>query len=216
MSDELEGKYRVVNCLRMVYFIPLVLLLMGLDFAPGLTGEERKLAMAYLYTTKEDLLKSIKGLSKEQMNFKLDEETWSVAECVEHIALMESNLFDLLQNSLKEPADPSKRSDIKLSDADVYKGITDRTYKIKTQEPLMPAAKLGSNESTLKAFLAKRDVTTHYVKTTTDDLRNHFFTFPLESIGTVDSFQLIIFMAGHSKRHTLQIEELKKDASFPK
>jgi len=68
----------------------------------------------------------------------------------------------------------------------------------------------------LKEFLAKREPNTQYVNTTADDLRNHFFTFPVEALGTVDSYQLFLFMAGHTKRHTLQIEEVKSNPAFPK
>ncbi|MCI0750312.1 MAG: DinB family protein, partial [Flammeovirgaceae bacterium] len=62
----------------------------------------------------------------------------------------------------------------------------------------------------------KRDGNIKYVNKTSEDLRNHFFTFPVEAIGTLDSYQLFIFMAGHTKRHTLQIEEVKGNPNFPK
>jgi hypothetical protein len=40
--------------------------------------------------------------------------------------------------------------------------------------------------------------------------------FPNEALGTVDTYQLFIFIAAHSKRHTLQIDEVKSDPNFPK
>jgi hypothetical protein len=71
----------------------------------------------------------------------------------------------------------------------------------------------GSFESTLDEFRIKRDNNINYIKTTADDLRNHFNDFPF---GKIDSYQTILFMAGHSKRHTEQIAEIMNDASFPK
>jgi hypothetical protein len=80
----------------------------------------------------------------------------------------------------------------------------------------VPTGKFGSHEITVKEFTSKRDGTIKYINTTSDDMRNHFFTFPVEAIGTLDAYQLLIFMAGHTKRHTLQIEEVKAHPSFPK
>jgi uncharacterized damage-inducible protein DinB len=205
-----------MKTLRSILLIPALLLMSFSAVTPELTSAERKAALDYLASTKKDLLKSIKGLSAEQLNFKSSPEAWSVAECVEHIALSETNLFGMIQGTLKEQADPGRRSDIKLSDDDVFKAITDRSYKVKTQEAFVPSGKFGSHEATIKEFLAKREANMDYIRNTSDDLRNHFFTFPVESLGTLDSYQLFFFMAGHTNRHRLQIEEVKSHPAFPK
>lgn len=205
-----------MKTMRLILLFPTLLLMNFRAVAPELTSTERKFAIDYLKNTKEDLLKSIKSLSEEQLNFKSSPESWSVAECVEHIAISETNLFAMIQGTLKEEANPAKRSEVKLSDESVFNAITDRTYKVQTQEPFKPTGKFGSHEGTVKEFLTKRDGNIKYIKSTSDDLRNHFFTFPVEALGTVDSYQLFLFMAGHTKRHTLQIEEVKNNPAFPK
>ena len=178
-----------------------------------LTDAERKQATQLLQETKDALIKKVSALSAEQLNFKADQNTWSVAECVEHIAISENNLFGFCQMALKEPADPSKRSEIKMTDEGIVKMITDRTSKIKTQEAFEPTGKFGSFEATLTEFKTKRDNNINYVRTTQDDLRNHYNDFPF---GKIDAFQTILFMAGHSKRHTEQIDEIMKNPKFPK
>ena len=115
--------------------------------------------------------------------------------------------------SLKEPADPSKRSEIKMTDDAVVKMIADRSTKIKTREPFEPTGKFGSFDATLTEFKTKRDNSINYIKTTSDDLRNHYNDFPF---GKIDTYQTILFMAAHSKRHTDQIEEVTKNPNFPK
>lgn len=201
---------------RWILLIPSLLFMSFTAMTPELTGAERKFAIDYLSSTKKDLLKSIKGLSEAQLNFKSSPEAWSVAECVEHIALSETNLFQMIQGTLKAPAEPAKRSEVKLSDEEVFNAITDRSYKVKTQEAFVPWGKFGSHEATVKEFLAKREANMNYIRTTSDDLRNHFFTFPVEALGTLDSYQLFFFMAGHTDRHRLQIEEIKSHPDFPK
>jgi len=178
-----------------------------------LTDAERKQAADLLQETKETLLKKVKGLSKEQLNFKPSAESWSVAECVEHIAISENNLFGFCQMGLKEAADPSKRSEVKMTDEAIVKMIADRTNKVKTSEAFVPSGKFGTFEATLNEFVTKRDANINYIKTTSDDLRNHYNDFPF---GKVDTYQTILFMAAHSRRHTLQIEEVMANANFPK
>jgi hypothetical protein len=176
-----------------------------------LTDQERKFASDELTRTKENLLNSIKGLSHEQLNFKSTPASWSIAECTEHLAISENNIWGALDGALKQASDPAKRSEVKYADADLLKMITDRSFKVKTMEPFEPKGK-GLAEC-VKDFTTLRDTHLEYVKTTKDDLRNHFAQMPF---GTLDAFQVIIFMSGHTARHTAQIEEVKADANYPK
>ncbi|RYG39800.1 MAG: DinB family protein, partial [Chitinophagaceae bacterium] len=148
-----------------------------------------------------------------QLAFKADSSSWSVAECVEHIATTENGLFTRAQSSLTVAADPSKRSEVKLGDEQIFKMITDRTSKFKAQEAVTPTGKFGDMQNALKEFTNLRDKNISYINTTTDDLRNHYTDFPF---GKIDAYQTIVFMAGHSKRHTAQIDEIIQNPNFPK
>lgn len=201
---------------KLFLLIPALWLMSFITIEPGITKAERKSAIESLNKSKADLLASVKGLSAEQLNFKSSPDAWSVAACVEHIAISETNLFGLIENTLKEPANPAKRSEVKWTDEQLFAAITDRSHKVKTYEALEPTGKFGSYDATLQEFLNKRKSNIDYLKKTKEDLRNHFFTFPVEALGTVDAYQLFYFMSGHTKRHTLQIEEIKNNPSFPK
>ena len=179
----------------------------------GLTDAERKYASDLLQESRETLLTKVKGLTPAQLAFKADSSAWSVAQCVEHIAIAEGGLFDLAQSTLKVPADPSKRSEVKLSDDEVLKMIENRSMKFKAQEAVLPTGKFGDSQTTLKEFISRRDKHIDYINTTTDDLRNHYYDFPF---GKVDAYQTIVFLVGHCKRHTAQIDEVMQNANFPK
>jgi hypothetical protein len=199
---------------RNLFILTLAITAMSFDRpSTELTDAERKQAVQLLQETKDALIKKVSGLSSEQLNFKPDTNVWSVAECVEHIAISENNLFGFCQMALQQPADPSKRAEVKMSDEAVVTMMTDRTTKVKTQEAFEPSGKFGSFEATLTEFKTKRDNNIDYVKTTTDDLRNHYNDFPF---GKIDTYQTILFMAAHSKRHIAQIDEVIKHAKFPK
>jgi hypothetical protein len=177
----------------------------------SLTAEERKFAVDELTKTKENLLKSLKGLSEAQLNFKSSPESWSIAECAEHLAISENNLWGIVDGCLKQPADPSRRSEVKVTDADVLKMIADRTNKVKTNEMFEP--KGATHAESVKDFTAKRDAHIEFVKTTQEDLRNRYHAFPF---GTMDAYQVIMFLSAHTTRHTAQIEEVKTNPNYPK
>jgi uncharacterized damage-inducible protein DinB len=178
-----------------------------------LTDAERKYALDLLQSTKDDLLKKVKGLTAEQLNFKADANSWSIAECVEHITLAETQIFDFAQSGLKEPADPSKRSEVTTKDDELVARVADRSQKREAQEAMKPTNKFGSYEATLADFKTQRDNNLKYIKTTSDDLRNHYNDFPF---GKLDTYQTILLMAAHSRRHTAQIQEVLSNPNFPK
>lgn len=178
-----------------------------------LTDAERKFAIEQLEASKKHLLESVAGLSAAQLNFKATPESWSIAECTEHIALSESLIFGMFEGTLKQTPDPSKRVDVKMTDEKLIAMIEDRSHKVKTQEPFKPTGKFGSQEGTLKEFTTKRDEHIKYVKNTTEDLRDRYQQLPF---GTIDSYQVFLFMSGHTERHIAQIEEVKLNAGYPK
>lgn len=178
-----------------------------------LTKKERDDAVNYFKETQKALADQVKGMSEAQLKWKPADSVWSITDCIEHIALSEKNLFDMAMGTLKEKADPSRRSQLKMDDAAVKNFITDRSFRVKTREGFIPTGQFGDAKQTLAVFDERREALIKYVKDTRDDLRNHFFEFPF---GLLDTYQVLIFLSAHTRRHTLQIEELKANPGFPK
>ena len=179
-----------------------------------LTQQERDFAIQFMVSTRDTLLMDVKGLTPAQLNFKADTSRWSVAQCVEHIALAEAALTMAYQQPLNSPADPTKRDSIKYTDQQIIHFLTDRSRKFQAPDMLRPVGSFGSFQVSLDSFVARRNRNIEFVKTTQADLRDHCSTFP--GVGTVDDYQVILFMIAHSKRHTLQLEEVKANPGFPK
>ncbi len=179
-----------------------------------LTTQERKYAVDYYIQTRDRLLKDLKGLSPAQLNFKADTSRWSVAQCTEHIALAESLIWQWVQMTLKQPATPEKRSEVKMTTEQLVAAVTDRSHKAKAPEMLVPSGKFPSEQAAIDAFVARRDSTITYIQTTQDDLKNHFIVHP--AFGTIDLYQGLVLLAGHCARHTLQLEEVMANPGFPK
>lgn len=179
----------------------------------GITGAEREMTIKELSKTQDRLTSTVAGLSEAQLNFKAAPESWSVAECVEHLAISEGMLGRMLQGALKTPANPAMRDSVQISDEKLLGMITTRHQKVKTREAFEPSGKFGSHEETVIEFTAKRQAHIEYVKNTEDDLRNHYGKLPF---GTIDGVQILLFMSGHTERHVQQMEEVMAHADFPK
>jgi uncharacterized damage-inducible protein DinB len=181
----------------------------------ALTQEERQAAIQYLEATRQKVLDSVKDLTDAQWKYKPSPDRWSAAEVAEHIAVSEGTLFGLVTNQvMKTPAAPEKKAAAKGKDEVIRNSLTNRTVKAQAPEMLKPTNRFATREETIKAFLASREKTIEYVKTTQDDLRGHFLAHPF--FKDMDGYQWLLLISGHSERHSLQILEVRADPNFPK
>ena len=198
---------------KLFFILSLPMIFSFVTINTELTKKEREDAASYFKETQKAVADQFKGMSQNQLKWKPADSVWSITDCVEHIALSEKNLFDWAMGTLKTEANPAKRSELKRSDEEVRKTITDRSFRVKTREGFIPTGQFGDAKQTLKVFDERREALIKYIKETKDDLRNHFAESPF---GLVDTYQLLLFLSAHTKRHTLQIEELKANPGFPK
>ena len=191
----------------------LLCLAMVVPASAQISQDERAKATASLKASQKAVVKAVKGLSDAQLNYKPDSDTWSIAECLEHITISEGALTALRQETLKSNPDPNLKANLPLPDEQVVSIISDRSQKVKTRSELEPSNSFGGTDGTLAAFKKKRKASIKYIKSTDDDLRSHFYEFPF---GKVDAYQIILFMSGHTVRHVKQIKEVKNSGGFPK
>lgn len=197
-------------------------LLLALLVMTGLAGtirsdsisyKERKSVLKEMKETKTEAIKSVRGLTEEQLNFKAKPGQWSVKECMYFIAISEKNLWDLFVMTMKAPSNADKRSEIKLTDEELVKMMEDRSFKVKTTELFEPkSTAYKSLESAINDFKNRRIDQIKYLKSTTEDLRNHVVEMQL---GWIDCYQLSLMIASQTKRHTQQINEIKTNPDFP-
>lgn len=180
--------------------------------AQSLTKDERSKAINHMKETQSELVASVKGLSEAQLNYKASDDAWSIAECMEHIAISENNIFGIVEMTLQNDPDPSLRSEVAMGDDQLLGLIQSREQKVKTRKEFEPTKKYGDFNGSMAEFKTKRKSNMKFVKATEEDLRNRYFDFPF---GKVDAYQVVLFMSGHTKRHTDQIKEIKASAGFP-
>jgi len=184
--------------------------------AQDVSKADRAALVKYLNETRDKLEKATKGLSAAQLSFKSAPDRWSIAECMEHIAAGEDFLYDIITGkvmtspALTGPFDAAKAHEI---DAQVKKFVTNRGNKMQAPEPVVPNNRYGSPEGSWQHFLDSRQRTMDYAKKT-DGLRAHAMDGPAAK--DMDAYQWMLYLSGHSARHTAQILEVKADAKFPK
>jgi hypothetical protein len=137
-----------------------------------------------------------------------------VAEVAEHITVSETGIFGVVQKSMESPATPEKRDEVKGKDEMILQRVPDRSHKAQAPEFLRPTGRWATKADLTKAFEDARASNMNYIRTTNDDLRDHFFDHPV--FGTLDGYQWLLLISTHSLRHTEQIEEVKADPNFPK
>lgn len=182
--------------------------------AADLDQSARKTLLDHLDKSSSEFIASVKGLTPEQWNYKPSAEVWSVAECAEHITLTEGFLREMIEKKvLASTAKPSGNDDDKALDEKVLKMITDRSSKAKAPEPLKPTRQFPTPADAIKKFQESREKTKE-LAASRNDLRDH--VAPHFVLKELDAYQWLLYLSGHTMRHTAQIREVKADRGFPK
>lgn len=192
-----------------------LILCLALPLAAGepMPDAEKARLADHLNRTAETFEKSIEGLTEAQWTHKAGPDRWSIAECSEHIIAAESFIRAMIAGSLKEPASPELLKDARKDDM-IEKVVLDRSKKFQAPEPIQPTAKkFATPKEAILAFREERAKTLELAQTS-GDLRSYAAAHPVA--GPLDAFSWFIFLSSHTGRHTLQIEEVKTDANYPR
>lgn len=170
-------------------------------------------AMNYYGDTFKNLENAVSGLSKEQMHFKPTSESWSISQCLEHIILTENMIFGMIKENMAKPENPERREEIKFTDKEIMAMVVDRSEKYKAPEMLIAKGKYDDSQAAISDLQSGRtDILSFIQNTPINELRNRVNDSPA---GATDTYQSLLFLAGHTARHTLQIEEIKSNSNFP-
>jgi len=180
--------------------------------AQEVTQAEKDKTILYLETTKKGVIDATRGLSDAQWNFKAGPDRWSIAQCVEHLALAEDYIRQMdVEKVMVAPPVPDR--DTKKIDDGLMAQVPDRSHKLQAPEPIVPVNHFGSPDASLKHFIESREKTEEFLKTT-PGLRDHAIDGPTGV--KMDGYEFVLLIAAHSERHTKQILEVKADPNYPK
>jgi uncharacterized damage-inducible protein DinB len=174
-----------------------------------ISEEEKQFAISHLTKTGEEFINSIRDINEKQWYLRPGPGQWSVAECADH--LLQTELYYLMptiQQMLAEPADPDRLSETQGKDEISFQSMENRTFKIIGQPWEESSDKVIDKNALIDAFTAKRKEIIEWLSQSNDDFRVHYTTFP--GLETIDVYQFILMISGHTTRHTGQINDIKE------
>ena len=174
-----------------------------------LSSHELSKATDYLLSTRHNLVEAVGGLSDSQWVFKPADDCWSIAEIVEHVAVIENRVHAVVGRMQEAPLCEPDRVNSPI-DERILAEVVRRTIKIKAPEAVWPSHRWSPRES-LARFVASRSRTMELL-VETPCLRGRVLPHPV--LGSCDGYQWILAVAAHNARHTEQILEVKRCRGF--
>jgi hypothetical protein len=175
----------------------------------GLTTEEITRAARHLSVTRGYLIENVCGLSPAQWTFKPDDETWTIAENLEHLVLIERRVHAIIANLNNAPEATLSEGQAEMDNIIVTE-VPRRSIKVKASAAVSPSNQWSSDEA-LQMFIDGREQTMQLLAAPL--LRGRVMPHPL--FGAWDGYQWLLAVGSHTARHTEQIREVKANPSFP-
>jgi len=177
-----------------------------------LTDQEREKALGLLTRSRQTLLDAVGGVTDAQAQWKPAPDRWSILEYVEHLAVSDDGLIALVKRSLRTPAQREteelrRAREQKIRETPIPRGAN------KAPDALRPRGHFRSLEQAVAAFLAARERTLEFARTTQDDLRSHFADHNV--LGPLDGYQWLTGNARHAETHAGHIREIRAMPGFP-
>jgi hypothetical protein len=178
-----------------------------------ITDRERETALALLERSRTVVLTAVEGVTEEQARWKPSPERWSILEYIEHLAISDDGLVALVKRSLQAPAhieteEERRGREQKIRETPIPRGVN------RAPENLKPVARFDSLAAAVAAFLAARERTFEFARSTSDDLRSHFTPHPV--LGQMDGFQWLCGNARHAESHAAHVREIREMPDFPR
>lgn len=177
-----------------------------------ITDRERETAIALLNRSRQKFLDAVDGLSETQARWHSEPDRWSILEYAEHVAISDDALVARIRKSLSEPpreetpAERSARED-RIRATPMPRGVN------KAPEDMKPAGRFASLAAAVQAFVAARERTLEFARTTEANLRAHFFDHSV--LGPMDGYQWLVANARHAELHAGHIRDIQQAPGFP-
>ncbi|MFC7687945.1 DinB family protein [Ureibacillus sp. GCM10028918] len=159
--------------------------------------------MEDLHRIREEIMKSVQTLTDDQLNTVVTEGTWSIAQVLEHLYMMEVNVVRLIQLAL------SKEDEFEAPGSFPLSVIADRSIKISAPEYLIPSSNFQTLHELKEKLSASRASIEKVLQEHSEEELNQK-TFAHRRFGVLSLNQWIALIGYHEQRHIGQIEEIKQ------
>jgi len=154
------------------------------------------------------LFESISALSEEKANAKIDDNTWSVLECLEHIFLVDVGVSKTLIVDIT--ADNKNDKSELFSEGKLNYLLVDKRQEFKVPAPdfVSPTGRFKTLVEAQKSIEVIIEKIISHIKL--NAIENEKQTIQHPRLGEMTKLDWVHFLMAHTKRHVLQIEEIKQ------
>jgi hypothetical protein len=159
-----------------------------------------------------ELLKSkVSDLSAEQANLRLANKGWTIAEIVEHIAIVEKGMATICASLLRKSAENKipNNGNANISDNFIEKTLLlgDRkNRKVEAPERVLPSGYLSIAESFTK--MTENGEILKDLRSELEAIDTQTAKFPHPFFGDLSATEWLALIGGHEFRHIDQIDEI--------
>jgi hypothetical protein len=157
---------------------------------------------------REKLKALIGNLTEEQASIVSDGEKWSLAQLIEHIAIVETGMIGICSRLLSKAQAEDKKSDgsAKISEDFLIKANESVKRKLEAPERVRPTGTKTIAESMTKMAENREKLKTMRSMFETFDATAHKFPHP--AFGDLTAHEWLVLIGGHEARHLKQIKNL--------
>lgn len=177
--------------------------------------------LALVDTVTEEARAFLQGLSPEQLTWKPDPQTWSIAECFDHLIVTDRLYQERLREAVRRGRD--KRT---LATSPFRPGFLGRILietvkpdyprKIKTFRIFRPRHNYTNSPAVIAAFIDKQaDLSGLLCAADALDLNRNRVSSPVTPLLRFSIGECLTFLIYHQQRHLLQARRLTQSANFP-
>lgn len=173
-----------------------------------------------LQTISDEVAKQFGTLSTEQLNWKPNTDTWSIAQCLEHLIIINKAYFDTFDKIIKDEKEFSFWESLPVLPSFFGKMLIKQlqpsnTQKYKTVEQMLPSSSTLSDDI-IEQFLAHQQQLINYVGQLNEVAHTKIIlTSPVASFVTYNLADAMAIITIHEQRHYQQALLVQQAVNFP-
>jgi len=151
------------------------------------------------------LRRAVEVVPRTRRNERPAEDSWSVAEVLEHLAIVEERSLTIIQKLIADAPPRSGQSHAAPTPLD-RSGLRDRSQRISAPEFIQPTGTMNAEEAWARLERSRRALDAVLATTGDRDLTKVSRIHP--ALGPLDGYQSIAAIGGHEERHAAQIRDI--------
>lgn len=168
----------------------------------------------------DEVAKQFGTLSTEQLNWKPNANTWSIAQCLEHLIIINKAYFDTFDKVIKDEKEFSFWESLPVLPSFFGKMLIKQlqpsnTQKYKTVEQMLPSSSTLSGDI-IEQFLEHQQQLINYVAQMNEVAHKKIIiTSPVASFVTYNLADAMAIITIHEQRHYKQALRVQQAVNFP-